>query len=76
MIDPTGNFLLVANQNTNNVVIFKRNKTTGLLTPTGPEISIPKPVCLKMVKIGGSVEVLIYKCQNSRHKDQRAVFKD
>jgi 6-phosphogluconolactonase len=50
MIDPTGNFVLVANQNTDNVVIFKRNKTTGLLTPTGAEISIPKPVCLKMVK--------------------------
>ena len=50
MIDPTGNFVLVANQNTDNVVIFKRNKTTGLLTPIGAEISIPKPVCLKMVK--------------------------
>ena len=50
MIDPTGNFLLAANQNSNNVVIFKRNKTTGLLTPTGEEISIQKPVCLKMIK--------------------------
>jgi 6-phosphogluconolactonase len=50
MIDPTGNFLLVANQNTNNIVVFKRNKTTGLLTPTGTEIKVPKPVCLKMIK--------------------------
>ena len=50
MIDPTGNFLLVANQNTDNIVVFKRNKATGLLTPTGEEIKVSKPVCLKMVK--------------------------
>ncbi|WP_238429891.1 lactonase family protein [Chitinophaga agri] len=49
MIDPDGNFLLVANQNTDNVVVFKRNKLTGLLTSTGQEIKVPKPVCLKMI---------------------------
>lgn len=48
VIDPTGNYLLVANQESNNIVIFKRNKTTGLLEKTGDEIEIPKPVCLKM----------------------------
>ena len=50
MIDPTGNFLLVANQNSNNIVVFKRNKSTGLLAPTGSEIQVPRPVCLKMIK--------------------------
>ena len=50
MIDPTGNFLLAANQNSNNIVVFKRNKSTGLLTATGTEIEVPKPVCLKMIK--------------------------
>jgi 6-phosphogluconolactonase len=49
MIDPTGNFLLVANQQTDNVVIFKRNKTTGALSAIGKTISIPRPVCLKMM---------------------------
>ena len=49
-IDPTGNFLLVANQDSGNIVIFKRNQQTGLLYPTGEEIKIPKPVCLQMVK--------------------------
>ncbi len=49
-IDPTGNYLLAANQQTGNIVIFKRNKKTGLLTPTGDEILIPEPVCLKMIK--------------------------
>lgn len=50
MIDPTGNYLLVANQKTNNIVIFKRDKKTGLLKDTGKQIEVPSPVCLKMVK--------------------------
>jgi 6-phosphogluconolactonase len=48
-IDPTGNFLLVANQSTGNVVVFKRDKKTGLLTPTGETIKVPQPTCLKMI---------------------------
>jgi 6-phosphogluconolactonase len=47
--DPTGNFLLVANQGTDDIVIFKRNKTTGLLTDTGKRIEVGKPVCLKWI---------------------------
>jgi 6-phosphogluconolactonase len=50
MIDPTGNYLLVANQQSNNIVIFKRDKQTGQLQPTGKEINVPNPVCLKMLK--------------------------
>lgn len=49
-IDPTGNFLLVAHQNTNDVIIFKRDKTTGKLTPTGKKIELDRPVCLKFTK--------------------------
>lgn len=51
IIDPTGNYLLVANQGSNNVVIFKRNKKTGMLTGTGHELKIPKPVCLQMTEM-------------------------
>lgn len=47
-IDPSGNFLLVANQVSNNIVVFKRNLKTGMLSPTGIEINIPNPSCLKM----------------------------
>ena len=50
-IDPTGNFLLAANQATNEVIIFKRDKKTGLLTPTGKKIEVEKPVCLKFAAI-------------------------
>jgi 6-phosphogluconolactonase len=49
-IDPTGNFLLVAHQYTNNVVVFKRNKKTGLLTDTGKKIELCSPVCLVFTK--------------------------
>jgi 6-phosphogluconolactonase len=51
-IDPTGNFLLAANQNTNEIVIFKRDSGTGLLTDTGKRIRVDKPVCLKFTAIG------------------------
>lgn len=50
IIDPTGNYLLVANQNTNNIVIFKRDKQTGLLSETGKGLDVPNPVCLQMMQ--------------------------
>jgi len=50
IIDPTGNYLLVANQNTDNIVIFKRNKETGMLEATGKQIEVSMPVCLQMLK--------------------------
>jgi len=49
IIDPTGNYLLVANQDSRNVVIFKRNKETGFLIKTDKEIEVPRPVCLQMI---------------------------
>ncbi len=47
VIDPTGTFLLVANQNTNNIVTFRIDKATGKLVETGKSVTIPSPVCLK-----------------------------
>lgn len=43
---PKENFLLVANQISNDIIIFKRDKTTGLLTDTGKCIELCSPVCL------------------------------
>jgi len=45
-IDPSGNFLLVAHQYTNNVVIFNRDQITGKLKASGKTIDISSPVCL------------------------------
>lgn len=50
-IDPTGNFLLVGHQYTNDIVIFKRDKETGSLTDTGKKIELCSPVCLVFTKI-------------------------
>lgn len=50
IIDPTGHWLLVANQRSDNVVIFHIDPATGLLKATGRQLSIPAPVCLKMIR--------------------------
>jgi 6-phosphogluconolactonase len=49
-LDPTGQFLLVANLNTNEVVVFRRNARTGLLTFTGKKIPVTAPACLTFVQ--------------------------
>jgi 6-phosphogluconolactonase len=49
-IDPTGNFLLAANQNSNEIVVFKRNKKTGLLNDTGNRIAVGRPVCIQFIQ--------------------------
>ena len=48
MIDPTDRFLLVANQNSDDIYVFKRNKKTGLLSYIDTKITVCSPVCLKM----------------------------
>ena len=47
VIDPSGTFLLVANQDSDNVVTFKIDKKTGQLIETGITTDVPTPVCLK-----------------------------
>jgi 6-phosphogluconolactonase len=48
VIDPTGKYLLVANQNSGNIVVFKRNQQTGLLTFTGNEVKLLNPSSLQI----------------------------
>ena len=47
-IDPTGNFLLVANQFSNNIVIFRRNKETGLLSKKSEILQVSSPSSLQL----------------------------
>ena len=49
-IDPTGQFLLVANQNSDNIVTLRINQDTGALEETGFEVEVPTPVCIKFWK--------------------------
>jgi len=50
IIDPTGTFLLVANQDSDNVVTFRIEKETGKLIDIGVATNIPTPVCLKFLQ--------------------------
>ncbi|WEK19787.1 MAG: lactonase family protein [Candidatus Pedobacter colombiensis] len=50
-IDPTGKYLLVGHQYTNDIVIFERNKKTGTLKDTGKRIELGAPVCLVFAPI-------------------------
>ncbi len=54
-IDPSGDYLLVGNQNSDEIVVFKRNKKTGLLTDAGQRINVGKPVCLKWIGIDSPI---------------------
>lgn len=45
-IDPSGNFLLVAHQDSNDIIIFSRDKKTGKLSDTLKRIEVCSPVCL------------------------------
>jgi 6-phosphogluconolactonase len=46
-LDPTGRWLLVANQRSDSVIVFARDQASGRLTPTRERIALPSPVCLR-----------------------------
>lgn len=50
-IDPTGSYLLAANQVSNTVVVFKIDNATGRLSKTGNEVKLDTPVCVQFVPI-------------------------
>jgi 6-phosphogluconolactonase len=45
-IDPTGRYLVAANQNSHDVYAFKIHPQTGALEWTGSRIGVPQPVCV------------------------------
>lgn len=49
VIDPTGKYLLVANQNSDSIYVYKINQKTGSLTGIVANLNIGNPVCLKLV---------------------------
>ena len=48
-VDPTGSYLLAANQDSDSIVTFRIDQETGGLTPTGHSAEVPAPMCLKLV---------------------------
>lgn len=50
-IEPTGQYMLVANQSGGNVIVFRINQTTGELTPTDASAEVGSPVCVRFMEI-------------------------
>jgi len=48
-IDPTGHFLVLANQDSDNVLVYKIDNSNGIITRISSSIEIGNPVCLKFV---------------------------
>lgn len=48
-ITPDGDWLLVANQRSGNISVFKVNKKNGSISFSGNEISLPAPVCIEFL---------------------------
>lgn len=50
-IEPTGQYMLVANQSGGNVIVFRINASTGQLTPTESSVRIDSPVCVRFTEV-------------------------
>lgn len=46
-IDPSGQYLLVANRDEDNILSFRIDPETGMLSPTGFQILVPQPICIE-----------------------------
>ncbi len=46
VLDPTERFMLVANQDSNNVSVFARDPVTGVLAEKGKAFAVPAPMCI------------------------------
>ena len=50
-IEPTGKYMLVANQTGGNVLVFRIDPSTGALIPTDAKAEVPNPVCVRFMEI-------------------------
>lgn len=51
-IDPTGRWLIAANQDSDTLVVFKIDPNTGALIQTGEPVAAPTPVCVVFAPAG------------------------
>jgi 6-phosphogluconolactonase len=49
VLDPTERWMLVANQDSNNVSVFSRNPETGVLAEQAKTFTVPAPMCILFV---------------------------
>jgi len=50
-LDPTGTYLFAANENSSTVVLFRVDRGTGRLKPSGTVLDVPSPSCVIFLKI-------------------------
>jgi len=50
-IDPSGRFLIAANQDSNTIVLFTIDPDTGKLSPIGKPLDVASPTCVKFLPI-------------------------
>lgn len=48
--DPSENYIVGSNQESNNLVLYRRDKKTGLLTLLQNDVNVGNPVCIKFLK--------------------------
>ncbi|SDM78546.1 lactonase family protein [Bacillus sp. OK048] len=49
-IDPSEKFIVASNQESSNIVLYARDKSTGRLTLLQSDIKVPHPVCVKFLR--------------------------
>jgi 6-phosphogluconolactonase (cycloisomerase 2 family) len=49
-LDPSGNYLFVENQNSDNIVEFRVDRGSGALMPTGTDLKTSIPMCVVFVR--------------------------
>ena len=50
-MDPTGHYLIAANQDSDSLVVFRVDAKTGHLTPIGQKENAPSPTCVTFVPV-------------------------
>ena len=50
-IDPSGRFLLAANQNSDSVVVFRIDPQTGTLADTSHRAEAGTPMCVRLARL-------------------------
>lgn len=48
-LDPSKQYLLAANQDSDTVALFRIDAQTGLLSPLGEPVAVPRPVCIRFL---------------------------
>lgn len=50
-LTPSGRYLLAANKDSDSVHIFKVDRDSGKLKPTGEQVTMPQPTCVRFYKL-------------------------